>query len=52
MILIDDDTFISDDDMPVEWMAQVFEVATLRSRNEQTAQRQAPSGSAVNFQAT
>jgi len=30
MSLIDDDTFIPDDDMLEEWLAQVFDVATLK----------------------
>jgi len=34
MSLIDDDTFIPDDDMLEEWLAQVFDVATLKLRKE------------------
>jgi hypothetical protein len=36
MHFIDDDTFMQDDDMPEEWLAQVFEVATLKLPDEQT----------------
>jgi len=36
MHFMDDDSFIPDDDMPEEWLAQVFEVAALKSQNEQT----------------
>jgi hypothetical protein len=33
------DEFITDDDMSVEWLAQVFEVAGLRSRSEEVTKR-------------
>jgi hypothetical protein len=46
---MDDDTLFSDEDVPEEWLAQVFEVATLRSRNEQAAQRSMPSGLIENY---
>jgi hypothetical protein len=36
MSLIDDDTFIPDDDMLEEWLAQVFDVAGLKPRKEPT----------------
>lgn len=36
MLLIEDDTFLTDDDMPEEWLAQVFEIVKLKSRDEQT----------------
>ena len=36
MHFMDDDSFIPDDDMPEEWLAQVFEVAALKPQNEQT----------------
>jgi hypothetical protein len=36
MHFMDDDSFIPEDDMPEEWLAQVFEVAALKSQNEQT----------------
>lgn len=39
MHFMDDDSFIPDDDMPEEWLAQVFEVAALKPRNEQTPNR-------------
>ena len=35
MNFIEDDTFIPDDDMPEEWLAQVFEVATVKSLQEE-----------------
>jgi hypothetical protein len=34
--ILDDDTSIPDDDLPEEWLAQVFEVAALRARNKRT----------------
>jgi hypothetical protein len=37
MHFIDDDTFAPDDNMPEEWLAQVFEVASLKSGNKQNS---------------
>jgi len=34
--VLDDDTFIPDDDLPGEWLAQIFDVAEQKSRIVQT----------------
>jgi hypothetical protein len=36
MHFMDDDTFIPDDDMPEEWLAQMFEVASMKPQKGQT----------------
>jgi hypothetical protein len=36
--ILEDDAFIPDDDLPEEWLAQVFDVVALRARVEQTPQ--------------
>ena len=41
MSSMDDDTYIPDDDMQDEWMAQVFEVAALNARKENTHRQSA-----------
>jgi hypothetical protein len=34
--VLDDDTFIPDDDMPEEWLAQIFDVAGQEPQIERT----------------